>query len=142
MSRLTGPLVATRDTATHGVGWHWTNGGSFGEVAANAGGVDALYGGAGDDVMDGGVADDYLDGGSGNDFLFGSQGADVLIGAAGNDQMLGDNSANVPAEDGADYLDGGEGNDTLVLWLLESRRWRHGDGIESAAKQFNWRQAA
>lgn len=135
-------LVATRDTATHGVGWHWTNGGSFGEVAANAGGVDALYGGAGDDVMDGGVADDYLDGGSGNDFLFGSQGADVLIGAAGNDQMLGDNSANVPAEDGADYLDGGEGNDTLVLWLLESRRWRHGDGIESAAKQFNWRQAA
>ncbi len=36
----------------------------------------------------------------------------------------------------------GGGADTLELWLLESRRWRHGDSTVDAANDNVWRNAA
>src|SRR5260221_2266141 len=86
------------------------------EITGNdaAGGMDIIYGGAGDDWAFGGFGDDYVEGGSGKDALFGEQGSDVLFGGSGDDVLVGDNLvAGGIASAGDDYLDGGAGNDLL-----------------------------
>lgn len=79
------------------------------------GGLDVIYGGAGDDWIFAGAADDYVEGGIGDDVLFGETGHDVLLGGEGNDFLAGD-SASVDAAglSGDDYLVGGAGDDELL----------------------------
>ncbi len=94
------------------------NGASVSEEAA--GGIDALYGGAGDDWLFGGAGDDFIDGGADGDVAFGGQGRDTLLGGLGADVLSGDEAdVEVDSTDlagsahGADYLDGGAGGDKL-----------------------------
>jgi Ca2+-binding RTX toxin-like protein len=76
------------------------------------GGLDVIYGGAGDDWVFAGAGDDYADGGVGTDALFGEAGNDALVGGAGDDVLVGDAIA-TPGLSGDDYLDGGAGADRL-----------------------------
>jgi len=59
----------------------------FGDRFIGGGGVDRVYGMAGDDLLVGGAGADRLDGGEGNDVLEGGVDADVLIGGAGDDEV-------------------------------------------------------
>ncbi|MGH7603112.1 MAG: calcium-binding protein, partial [Gemmatimonadaceae bacterium] len=79
------------------------------------GGLDIIYGGAGDDWIFAGAGDDYVEGGIGDDVLFGEAGNDVLIGGNGNDFLSGDSSSvDAAGLSGDDYLVGGAGDDELV----------------------------
>jgi Ca2+-binding RTX toxin-like protein len=88
--------------------------------AADVGGADAIYAGAGDDQVAAEGGDDYVDGGSGNDQISGHGGSDTLFGGAGDDVISGDaldGDQAHPIPDnlqGDDYIDGEDGNDQLV----------------------------
>lgn len=84
------------------------------------GGADQLAGsdktGAGDTISgNGGV--DHLFGNAGNDTLNGGDGNDNIVGGLGNDTMNGDNGNDTIdlRDGGADVANGGVGNDTFLL---------------------------
>ncbi len=77
------------------------------------GGLDVIYGGAGEDWVFAGAGDDTADGGAGSDVLFGDGGNDALTGGDGNDFLSGD-SVSAAGDAGDDFLDGGAGDDELV----------------------------
>lgn len=84
-------------------------------VATEAGGNDALFGGAGNDILYGGDGNDTLSGGDDNDQVFGGTGNDSLSGDLGNDTLQGeDGDDTLAGGDGADSLLGGIGNDSLL----------------------------
>ncbi len=93
------------------------------DVTRQAGGEDALYGGAGSDWLFGQGGDDYLDGGADADVAFGDEGDDTITGGEGDDFLTGDNldAAGNPdnpglpgALHGQDYIEGGAGDDRIA----------------------------
>ncbi|MBK9595394.1 MAG: hypothetical protein IPO57_08575 [Rhodocyclales bacterium] len=93
------------------------------DVTRQAGGEDALYGGAGTDWLFGQGGDDYLDGGADADVAFGDEGDDTIAGGEGDDFLSGDNldAAGNPdnpglpgALHGQDYIEGGAGADRIA----------------------------
>ncbi len=88
--------------------------------AADIGGADSIYAGAGNDQVAAEGGDDYVDGGSGNDQISGHGGSDSLFGGSGDDvisgdALEGDQAHPVPDNlQGDDYIDGEDGNDQLV----------------------------
>ena len=93
------------------------------DVTRQAGGEDALYGGAGSDWLFGQGGDDYLDGGADADVAFGDEGDDTITGGEGDDFLTGDNldAAGNPdnpglpgALHGQDYIEGGAGADRIA----------------------------
>ncbi|MGV8954016.1 MAG: calcium-binding protein, partial [Cypionkella sp.] len=98
-------------------------------VAAEAGGDDSLFGGAGNDLLYGGDGNDTLSGDAGNDTLYGGTGNDVLLGVSGanllyggtgNDTLTGGSGADtLYGDDGNDSISGGADNDQLYGGLGE-----------------------
>ena len=84
------------------------------DVARQAGGDDALYGGAGSDWLLGQGGDDYLEGGMGNDVAFGDEGGDTILGGEGDDELNGDNRDLAGDLHGKDCIEGGAGNDRIA----------------------------
>jgi Ca2+-binding RTX toxin-like protein len=97
------------------------------EVATNAQGADAMFGGNGRDLLTGLGGDDYLDGGNdndivwagtGNDVAIGGSGSDVIGGADGNDVLYGTDAGPLAELGGSsargDLIDGGIGDDILM----------------------------
>jgi len=64
-------------------------GDSEGDLEGDAGGNDALFGGAGDDIILSGVGDDVVFGGAGDDVIFGDRGNDLIFGGAGTNLLYG-----------------------------------------------------
>ena len=107
-------LVRSVSTLSSGVIFNvaFTDATVSGDVAI--GGLDVIYGGAGDDWIFAGAGDDTVAGGIGNDVILGEGGSDALVGGDGNDFLDGDSGDSVAAGlAGNDYLDGGAGDDTL-----------------------------
>ncbi|WP_457423984.1 right-handed parallel beta-helix repeat-containing protein [Roseateles sp. P5_E7] len=76
-------------------------------IDAGTGGINIIFGGAGDDVLNGSdEGRDGIDGGEGRDYVFGHGGNDVLLGGAGDDIV--DGGA------GDDIIQGGAGKDVLL----------------------------
>ncbi len=90
---------------------------------AVSGGIDMLYGGAGNDFLYGDAGGDTLDGGGDDDQIFGGKDNDMILGGAGNDTITGGAGADtvdtgegtnsVSGDDGNDVITGGSGPDTL-----------------------------
>jgi Ca2+-binding RTX toxin-like protein/GH24 family phage-related lysozyme (muramidase) len=79
------------------------------------GGLDVIYGGAGNDWIFAGAGNDYAEGGTGDDVILGEAGSDALFGGSGDDVLDGDSADSAAAGlAGNDYLDGGDGSDTLI----------------------------
>jgi Ca2+-binding RTX toxin-like protein len=79
------------------------------------GGLDVIYGGAGEDWIFAGAGDDTVDGGEGDDVLIANAGNDAITGGAGNDYLGGDSvEAALAGLAGDDFLDGGDGDDEIV----------------------------
>ncbi len=95
------------------------------DVARQAGGDDALYGGAGNDWLFGQGGDDYLDGGTGNDVAFGDEGDDVIVGGRTDRRSFGGGLM----EGGSQPLQDGE------------MKWFSG-GTYQEANNNSWREAA
>lgn len=95
------------------------------DVARQAGGDDALYGGAGNDWLFGQGGDDYLDGGTGNDVAFGDEGDDVIVGGRTDKRSFGGGLM----EGGSQPLQDGE------------MKWFSG-GTYQEANNNSWREAA
>ncbi|MHA4837558.1 peroxidase family protein [Sphingopyxis sp. MSC1_008] len=119
-----GTIETVTSTATGPVGVNWdglpavtnTFNGTAGNDIADGGnpiifgGVDNLFGNAGDDDLDGAGGNDVITGGAGNDLVTGGGGTDVaaFLGAASN-FALSSNGTNLVVTD----LTGAEGTDTL-----------------------------
>ncbi|MGQ0563596.1 MAG: calcium-binding protein [Gemmobacter sp.] len=85
-----------------------------GQPAVRGGGLDTLYGNAGNDSLRGDTADDQVYGGDGEDLLRGGAAADNLYGGEGDDTLWGDVAADrLFGDAGEDVLVGGAGRDTL-----------------------------
>ena len=84
------------------------------DTLSGLGGVDWLYGDAGNDSLDGGTETDALWGGIGADTLIGGDGGDGLQGEAGNDSLYGGNGVDwMYGGDDQDRLEGGNDTDAL-----------------------------
>lgn len=96
------------------------------------GGIDLIYGGAGNDTIFADGNDDIVDGGEGDDVIGGDDGDDTLFGDAGNDLLMGDRpdpyhdfvTNQLYVQSGNDYLDGGSGNDWL--WGVRGNDFLYG----------------
>ncbi|MDE4125290.1 MULTISPECIES: beta strand repeat-containing protein [Phaeobacter] len=97
-------------------------------IVGSDGGVDQLYGHAGNDTLVAGESGDLLFGGSGDDSLIGGSGSDLLFGEWGNDTLRGGEGADtyyidvVPADangegssSGQDVIEGFNDGDVLQL---------------------------
>ncbi len=92
----------------HGVsgGINYLYGEAGNDTLESGGGWGILYGGTGHDFLEGSDNYDWLHGGDGNDYLRGLSAPDHLYGNAGNDTLHGGG--------GDDHLEGGAGDDILT----------------------------
>lgn len=99
---------------------HVLNGSALDDSIYGNGGIDTIYGFAGNDRLAGGADEDVIDGGFGNDLIAGQEGADRIIGGGNSDIMSGGTGDDVIIGygDGSlgtdiDVFEGGEGDDRL-----------------------------